>query len=34
MIASHETNLDGVQAACDEIVAGRVTGRYIVNLKN
>ncbi len=34
LIASHETNLDGVQAACEQIVAGNVTGRYIVNLKD
>ncbi len=34
MIASHETNLDGVKAACDEIIAGKVTGRYVVNLKD
>lgn len=33
-IACHETNLDGVKAACDQIVAGQVTGRFIVNLKD
>lgn len=33
MIASHETNLEGVQAACDQIIAGEVTGRYVVNMK-
>ena len=32
-IACHETNLDGVQAACDELMAGAVTGRYVVNIK-
>lgn len=34
MIASHETSLDGVKAACDEIMAGQVTGRYLVNIKS
>ncbi len=32
-IACHETGLDGVQAACDKIIAGKVTGRYVVNIK-
>ena len=31
-IARHETDLDGVFDACDAIMAGDVTGRYVVRV--
>lgn len=31
-IASHTTDLDGVHAACEQIMAGEVTGRYLVEI--
>lgn len=31
-VASHETDLDGVPEACERIMAGEVTGRYLVRI--